>query len=57
MTQRLCPECGDDQLIIEKTILEDELFEEISCPRCGYYDSNIQCLVAEKPNPDIEFKF
>lgn len=57
MTQRLCPECGDDRLIIEKTILEDEIFEEISCPKCGYYDSNIQCLVAEKPNPDIEFKF
>lgn len=57
MIKYLCPQCGETELTVERTILDDEMFEEVSCPRCGYYDSNIECLNAEKPDPNVEFKF
>lgn len=39
-----CPKCGRPGVLVEFTIYDDELFEEITCPVCGYYDSKISEL-------------
>lgn len=57
MIEYTCPNCGEAKLIVERTILEDELFEEISCPKCGYYDSNIEILSPKENFYSDDFVF
>lgn len=47
MTTQNCPKCGKTDAIVEYTVYQKDLLEEVTCPSCGYYESKINPMATQ----------